>query len=231
MLSRHEAIAIPLESLFIVDYLRAGERVDLAQLKAMLLDEPEIREWGLVLRPEDIEGSETIEQAIEKIHQLYAESRGKSSWGQKTPRFVRHTELLHEHFPQARFVHLVRDPRAVVNSLIRSDVHRSNAYHGSLRWRRDVSLGLATEERYPDHTTTVYYEDLVRNPEVSLQTILRFLELPFDYEVLRHGDRGTDEYSSFYSNIHSQLNRSVTTEFVDKWKEQLTDTEILCLTY
>jgi len=226
MLNRHEAIAIPLESLFIIDYLRVSKRIDLAQLKAMLVNEPEIHEWGLDLTLKDIEGSQTIEQVIELIHELYAESRGKSSWGQKTPRFVRHTELLHAHFPQARFVHLIRDPRAVVNSLIRSDVHRSNAYHGSLRWRRDVDMGLAFAELHPDRVTAVYYEDLVQDPETSLRTILQFLELPFHAEILRHQEQGAQEYSGFYSNIHAQLNQSVTTEFVDKWKKQLTTTEI-----
>ena len=226
MLNRHEAIAIPLESLFIIDYLRVSKRIDLAQLKAMLVNEPEIREWGLDITLKDIEGSQTIEQAIELIHELYTRSHGKSFWGQKTPRFVRHTELLHAHFPQARFVHLIRDPRAVVNSLIRSDVHRSNAYHGSHRWRREVDKGLAFTELHSDRATTVHYEDMVQDPETSLRTILQFLGLPFHQEILHHQEQETQEYSSFYSNIHSQLNRSVSTEFVDKWKNQLTTTEI-----
>ena len=175
MLNRHEAIAIPLESLFIIDYLRVSKRIDLAQLKAMLVNEPEIHEWGLDLTLKDIEGSQTIEQVIELIHELYAESRGKSSWGQKTPRFVRHTELLHAHFPQARFVHLIRDPRAVASSLILSDVHRSNAYHASLRWKTDVGAGLSFQEENPEKVISVHYEDLVRNTEQSLQNITFFL--------------------------------------------------------
>jgi len=226
LLNRHEAIAIPLESLFIIDYLRVSKRIDLTQLKAMLVNEPEIREWGLELTLKDIEGSQTIEQAIEVIHELYAETRGKTSWGQKTPRFVRHSELLHRHFPQARFVHLIRDPRAVVNSLIHSDVHRSNAYHGSLRWRRDVDLGLTFTELHSDRAITVYYEDLVQDPEITLRTILEFLGLPFHQEILGRQEQGAQEYSNFYSNIHAQLNRNVSTEFVDKWKNQLTTAEV-----
>jgi len=222
MLNRHPQVAIPLESLFMIDYLRVEQRFELDWLKALLVTEPEIHEWGLYPSVEDIKDCGTVADAISRLHELYTASQGAEIWGEKTPRFVRDLDLLHEHFPGARFVHLIRDPRAVANSLIQSDVHRSDAFHAAQRWKKDVEHGLAFEVSNPDVTLQVKYEDLVSDPGAVLRTIMDFLGLPYaDLESEKRVPGGAEEYSEFYAHIHANLDIRPSTKFVDKWVSQM----------
>jgi len=220
-LNQHPQVGIPLESLFIVDYLRAACRIPIERMLKLLVREPELAEWGVRPRLEDVQGSLTAAEAIDRLHQLYLAPRGKLRWGQKTPRFVRELPLLQAHFPGARFVHLVRDPRAVAASLIRSNVHRSTAYYAARRWRMDVDFGLAFERAAPDGVLRLAYEELVVDPGSTLRRVCQFCSLEFDPVMLASPQGEGAEYSSFYAQIHANVDRPATREFVDRWAGDL----------
>lgn len=227
MLNRHPRVAIPLESLFIIDYLQAASSFSLEHLKAMLVREPEIKEWGLEVSATDLESCPTIADCIGELHEMYAAQSGADVWGQKTPRLVRHLDLLESMFPAARVIHLIRDPRAVVNSLIRSDVHRSDAYHASLRWLNDVQHGLESETRRPEVTTRLRYAELVTRPEEAVSQVLEFIGLSANrISGPAQSAGGKEEYSEFYANIHGNLNRQPTASFIDKWRRELSSEDL-----
>ncbi|MGH7482557.1 MAG: sulfotransferase family protein, partial [Longimicrobiales bacterium] len=50
------------------------------------------------------------------LMELFAGDRDVAVIGEKTPNHVLHMRLLQDWFPEALFVHVLRDPRAVVNS-------------------------------------------------------------------------------------------------------------------
>ena len=224
LLSGHETIAIPLESLFIIDYLRVQSRFDLEYLISLVVREPELEEWGISVSVDDLADCVSVPQMISRLHEIYADSKNKSRWGQKTPRFVRYLNLLGENFPRSKMIHLVRDPRAVVNSLIQSNVHRSNVYHGSLRWKMDVRAGLSYESEHGDRVMRVSYEDLVKNRENVIGGIAEFLK--FDPSALKIGEKIAQEYSAFYEKIHENLYRSLSPDIIDKWKQHLSVDEL-----
>ena len=220
LLNAHPRVAIPLESLFIADYLRSADRWTLDQIKQHIVHEPELREWGLRVSVGDLGRCHTVGQVVVRLHELYAESKGKEHWGQKPPRLVRHLPLLADHFPDARFIHLVRGPRAVVSSLIRSEVHRSTPWYGARRWVMDVRAGLEFEAQNPERIMRLSYEALVEDPEPRIEAIMEFLGLEFVPGQLEAG-MGAQEYSEFYANIHANLERKVTDRFVEHWRSHL----------
>jgi hypothetical protein len=226
LLNRHSKIGIPQESLFITDYLRSGAKTGPSVLKRLIVKEPELVEWGIRPKIGDLEACHTVAEMIERLHQVYLEPLGKSRWGQKTPRFVRSIDLLLEHFPGAGFVHVVRDPRAVVSSLIQSDVHRSNAYFGARRWLRDVSLGLDSETSHPGRILRIRYEDLVADTTAALTSLSSFLGFDYEPSMSAGSSSGAEEYSRFYETIHANLNLPPTDRFVSKWKERLTPRDV-----
>ena len=201
------------------------DKFDLPYLNSLVIREPELVEWGISVSADDLLYCRSVAQMISRLHEIYADSKGKTRWGQKTPRFVRHLELLAENFPGSKTIHMVRDPRAVVSSLIQSNVHRSNAYHGSQRWKMDVSAGLKYESNHRDRVLRIFYENLVKSPEDVLKEISAFLELdPSEMSV--KGDEKIQEYSTFYESIHANIERSPTTAFIDKWRQQLSQEEV-----
>jgi hypothetical protein len=224
-LNAHSRIAIPTESLFIPDYLRVSNMFDLDYLLSLLIREPEIAEWGIHIREEDFCDASSIADVLRQLHLIYAESKGKDSWGQKTPRFVRSLDLIGNSFQDARFIHLIRDPRAVVNSLMRSDVHRSTAYHGARRWEMDVSAGLAYEKENPERVLRVRYENLVSKAEGELHKITQFLGFSYQSDMLVRKN-GTDDYSGFYVNIHANLDKELSDQHIHKWRIELDEANI-----
>src|SRR4030065_2808546 len=80
LLNAHPLLAIPLESLFIADYLRAAGRWPLERIKSLIVKEPELREWGLNISVGDLAGCEDVGQVIVRLHELYARAKGKRHW-------------------------------------------------------------------------------------------------------------------------------------------------------
>lgn len=115
-------------------------------------------------------------------------------WGDKTPAYLPHIPLLHQTFPSARFIHLVRDPRDRSLSVRRTwgkDILRA-----ADRWEANVMRAHRIAEYHEDvDLLEVRYEDLLDKPEGTLRTVCDFLSLRFDQRMLTldspseaHGD-------------------------------------------
>ncbi|MCD4686031.1 MAG: sulfotransferase [Anaerolineae bacterium] len=226
MLNHHSHVAIPLESLFIIDYLRTPNPPDPAMLRRLLLREHELVEWGLAFTEADFDGCVTVQDFIDRAHTLYAKQHDKAIWGQKTPRFVRHGALLKRAYPHAKFVDVQRDPRAVVSSLIRSNVHRSNALYAARRWQRDIAAGLELEQDYPGDVLHIRYEDLITATEAVLRDVCAFLDLPFESSLLDYHKTGTVEYGAYYNQIHAKLNQAPDASRLEAWRKHLAQRQI-----
>jgi len=81
---------------------------------------PTLAEWGLDpgavaarLRP-----GLTAGEAISAIFATYAAEQGKQRWGDKTPLYMQHLPVLERLFPDARYVHLIRDGRDAALSFL-----------------------------------------------------------------------------------------------------------------
>jgi hypothetical protein len=226
MLNQHSRIAIPLESLFMIDYLRSDGRVKSSVFSKLILQEYELKEWGIPFTSQDFEGCLSAKDVIDRAHERYTRHFGKSIWGQKTPRFIRYGDLLKHYYPEAKFVHVIRDPRAVTSSLIRSNVHYSNAYYAARRWLRDVNSGLALQRKYPEDVFNLRYEDLVSAPADWLRQICAFLQVDFEPALLTFHQRGTAEYGKYYERIHAKLNEPPDPSRVEAWRKHLTPRQV-----
>ena len=228
MLNQHSQLAIPLESLFITDYLRAAPDTPPDKFRKLITQEYEFHEWGIPFSPADFDGCVTALDFIDQAHALYMRQYGKIRWGQKTPRFVRYGALLKQHYPGAKFIHVIRDPRAVVNSLIRSNVHHSNALFAARRWLRDTSAGLKLEETYPGprDVLRLRYEDFISHTAETLQQVCAFLDVPFEPAMLDYHKMGTAEYSGYYAQIHANLNQAPDQSRIEAWRKHLSPDQV-----
>lgn len=128
----------------------------------------------------------TRRDAVTAIMAAAAEARGKGRGGDKTPAHVRRLEVIAAEFPDARFVHVVRDPRAVVASLARmpwaTSSHGLNSFFCA---QQVIAAG-----RFRGELLTVRLEDLVTDPEPELRRILAFVRADWDPAVLDHAAHG-----------------------------------------
>lgn len=198
MFEQHPDMAIPPESYFPVSFWRRRSRyerdggVDMGALAEDLVEHDRFRAWGLRLDSvkEHLRGSAPdYAEAIRRVYALYAGSRGRSRYGDKTPPFLMHMGMLAEQFPEARFIHLVRDGRDVVLSLREQSFAPSSFAGAADYWRGRVTRARrAGEALGPSRYREVRYEDLVADPEPALRELCEFVELEFRAEMLAYGE-------------------------------------------
>ena len=146
----------------------------------------------------------TFAEAIETIYRLYAESQGKSRFGEKTPLFMQHLDALERAFPGARYVHIVRHGRDAALSLLAMRVGRAST--SGARGNRRLRVRLAARGRAPAvrPVASVPRAPLPgprRPPEARLREIGAFLDLEFEPGMLEYHRR---EDPSLYAD-HPRL--------------------------
>lgn len=99
-------------------------------------------------------------------------------WVDHTPMNILFADWYISMFPNAKYIHVVRDPRAVANSLLKRDWGPSNVQEFVPFWLQKVSSGLAFMRKFPNNFAQVRYEDLVADPVGTLNDISQKLEIP-----------------------------------------------------
>ena len=124
---------------------------------------------------------------LRAFYSLYAESQGKSRWGEKTPGYVKTMDSIAAVLPEARFIHLVRDGRDVALSRRRRGMGADKPMAKTANlWRRRIEDARTQMRRLDRRYLELRYEDLVADPEPHLRRICEFVELPFEPAMLRH---------------------------------------------
>jgi sulfotransferase family protein len=136
------------------------------------------------------------------IFDWYGMARGKKLVGNKTPDSVRRIETLHALWPDARFVHLVRDGRDVALSLMNwrrvrnkkpgtfPTWNKDPVSTAALWWELNVRCGRnAGKWLGPELYYELRYESLIANPAEECTKICAFLGLPFDEVILRFHEK------------------------------------------
>ena len=105
----------------------------------------------------------------------------KSRWVDGTPEYSLHICGLRKLFPDALFIHLVRDVDAVVRSLL--NFHRVSGTHlvaneeeAYKYWLRTVKACLKAEQAYGPHVVhRLLYSTLINKSESAIQSVLSFV--------------------------------------------------------
>lgn len=113
----------------------------------------------------------------------------KSVWGLKDPELTGYLDALEQFLPEARFIVIVRDPRAVVRSYMENAWGLgTNAYTGALRWRREVEAQLAFAKRHTGQVLVVCYESLVAAPEDTLRAVCAHIGVSYSEKMLGYAE-------------------------------------------
>jgi hypothetical protein len=86
-----------------------------------------------------------------------------------------------------KLITLIRTPQAIVSSIMERGGHPFE--EAARRWMRSVEVIAHLREHAPERTILVSFEDLVRDPERTLQSICDFINLAYDADMLE-GYRG-----------------------------------------
>jgi hypothetical protein len=159
-------------------------------------------------------GGARYSELVSGLFDLHGRAEGKPLVADKTPRYVRHIPTLHELWPSARFLHLVRDGRDVCLSVSswkkvveRGDLvarygtwAEDRAATAALWWERLVRLGREDGEALaPRLYHEQRYEALVADPPAECEALCAFLGVPYDHAMLAYHE-GVDPSSSRHAS-------------------------------
>lgn len=122
------------------------------------------------------------------VDALFKSRSGGLRWIDSSPGYTLMAGELALMFPGARFVHLVRDGRAVVNSMINSgfDIDWARDFERAcFTWAHYVRIGIEFEKAWPDRVVRVPHGDLIDDAERTCARILSFLGEPHDQAPAR----------------------------------------------
>jgi lipopolysaccharide biosynthesis protein/glycosyltransferase involved in cell wall biosynthesis len=178
-------------------------------------------------------------EALRAFYQLYAEKFNKSRWGDKSA-YLHIMPLVQGMFPEARFIHIVRDGRDVASSTRGLWFGPQTLEEAAKSWLRDIQEArkhISNLNWYLE----VRYEDLVVYTEPTLKKICRFIDLPWNASMLEYYKNANARLAEFTSvmardgkrviaaeerrKIHINLLRQPDSSRIGRWRSEMTAAE------
>jgi hypothetical protein len=137
------------------------------------------------------------------VLRAYADRRRKPIMGEKTPAHIGWVDTLMAWYPEARVIHMLRDPRAVYASELRRRLQHPVTvpyrwlvhvpplmrvfilHEVAWAWASAVNRHRDLSRRYPDAYRLVRFEDLVRDPERTIAGVCEFLGVDLEPRLLQ----------------------------------------------
>jgi len=175
-------------------------------------------------------------EMIEKLLLRVADDNGKKFLCEMTPMNIAAFPTLLDILSGAKFVHVIRDPRAVINSMLQVGKRGVDKNHPlalpDFTQSAQKAIPFLMEctkaayqaiQQWPGRVYTVVYEKIVTDPQAQARSLCEFLGVPFDEAMLRAGE------AEHPSGVHldgvwydrKMLYRSPEPVEMEKWRHQL----------
>jgi glycosyltransferase involved in cell wall biosynthesis len=170
---------------------------------------------------------------VEGIVENFRRAEGKPRWAEKTPQNVLYMELLGEIFPDATFIHMLRDGRDVACSLLTMDWIDNKTGRkfdfvetmtGAARYWRDTVEKARQQAAHPSLTGRVLevrYEALVTDSAETMRQVLEFLGEEWDDAVLSHHTK--DRRGEPTEPSTEQVSKPMTQTALSRWQRDMTE--------
>ena len=153
-----------------------------------------------------------------------ARTQGVDRWADSTPTNVPHMLRIKRDFPQAKFIHIIRDPRDLALSLDKKGWSRplpwdkrNSLLAAGVYWEWIVRKGRKNGEQLGSDYIETRYEDLVQSPAAELAKIGEFLDCDLDYERIKAQSVGS--IKNPLTSFKEDLNQG-TFGPVGRWKDK-----------
>ncbi|MGB0653438.1 MAG: sulfotransferase family protein [Thermoplasmatota archaeon] len=225
LLGGHPELFTTPESRFRLDLMAGPGPRGAAAMQQAIERHPRFQQWGM-----QADWSSMAEESIDPnrltlhLARSYAHERGqRGSWVDHTPTNLRFALRIAQAC-DAKFIHLVRDGRAVAASYRRMDIGPSDIIHAAETWLSRIAPGLAAEAVLPASSILrVRYEDLVADPKATLMETCAFLDLPFHEDMLVGSGLAVPGLTRKY---HALINQPPDARRSETWRTELSPRDI-----
>jgi hypothetical protein len=234
MLGSHQKVVCVPEAQFIVE-IPIETKLDVNKVKPKdilqkIIMHPRFRHWGIGIDlPFTVNEDKeiTYPMIIKWVMNHYGCIVGKPNadiWVDHVPTNIRYVDFLLSMFPSAKFLHIIRDGRAVANSLLSVPFGPNTIDRAAQLWLESLAFGFAAEAFLgPSKIFRVKYEDLVMEPEFSLKQICEFLEIDFQSEMIHgRGFQAPKKARKYHTLVGTEPNQ----DRIMLWKSNLKERQV-----
>lgn len=137
------------------------------------------------LRSDFLAGERSYARLFSLLWGQVAARAGKPRWGDKSLNTERYADLIFGIYPNAKILHIIRDPRdRFASALKRWKVIRGGVGSGTAMWLGSVHLAKRNMRKYPGRYRAVRYESLASQPEETMAEVCAFLNEPYTPDML-----------------------------------------------
>ncbi len=193
--------------------------------------------WNLDIQllQNEFNQSKHLADAFHAFFRAFAKAHNKSGtyWAEKTVRHLYHVPYIKSLFLNCKFVHLIRNGYDNITSKLSGPGFRGDFEKSNTTWQKEVQLGLECETSCPERTIRIRYEDIVKEPNETMNSIFQFIGLPpiqvpthvrnvitkdWAPDKLQYRD---DYHRSWYENHYDRLLSEIDQSSVGRYKKDL----------
>ncbi|WP_082674000.1 sulfotransferase [Thiohalocapsa sp. ML1] len=167
-----------------------------------------------------------IESVVAAFHKEYARQKQKRCWANSDIATLDQMHRAYHWFPNARFVHIIRDGRDVALSNQTTPYGRGNIYECAEKWtaslRTNLRMGAILGS---DHYHVVRYEKLILDAEQTLTQLCGFIGVPFSREMLNYGASVDERVPQEKQWLWPALKLPPQASKVERWRHEMTVTQ------
>ncbi len=171
--------------------------------------------------------AEGVRRMYSYLYNQALEGSGKTLFLDKTPRYYFILQELQQVFPQARFVLLMRNPLAVLASILSTWVQQE--WYKLARYQHDLLYApqalVAARTSLGEAAHTLSYEDLVSTPEGALTSLCEHLQVPYEPSIISYGEGETPAWT-LGDKITVDAQTAPVSHSLEKWKHALQDPQV-----
>lgn len=230
ILNAHPDLCIPDESRVLTQFIdfapyfnNLEDHTSSKKFLSFFLKHPNIQHWHIPTQQLIDNFNEIgLANTLAYVYLYLAQKSGKLRWGDKTPQNVYHIHKLMHTFPNAKMIHLIRDGRDVISSNLQA-FPWTNVYYLAKDWSQIIE---SMSQINSSQLTQIYYEDLISDPESTLQNLCSFLDLKYTHSMLDYHDSQDALKTKVDAKHHQNVTQKIKPQNKHVYKTRLSAKQI-----
>ena len=235
ILNTHPQISVAPEAQFIMFLRRRYQNANwnesrIAAFARDLWLEERMENWHLepeALKQQLLKHNENADFATlcKEVYYQYGLSKQKKQLkivGDKNPHYALYLKHLIDLYPNAKFVHIVRDPRDTVLSYKAVNFDADHTATLANRWNIYNKAIVKFSKKMPGKFYFLRFEDLLTKPEKTLTQLCEFIGVEYEPEMLNFYKKEQDWEADFRKNLKNPLDPNK----AYRWKKEMSQSNI-----
>lgn len=172
----------------------------------------------------------SLSNIFHSFYEHYKTTHGLTGkrWGDKTPLNTLYVNEIFQVFPDAKFIHIIRNPYDAIHSYVKSGIYK-NYSDAAQRWKKSVEIASAFGKKNPGSYYEIEYEQLVENPELHIKNVCEFLAIAYEENMLNMSERSDNLGDVDTLEHHANVLKPISKDNIGKGVRSLSKEDILII--